>query len=514
MYGENNIYETVKPVSVYNGFSMNKKDRVFCVIAALLVVPFAVLTLWGGFNSGYTLSVTGFTVLFTLYLANKSVKFRFFPYLCLIVSLLSAVAFTYSSDSSVRFFLFFLLNFNTFVWISYLGGYDISDDYLLISAVLKGVFGSAFGSLGKSMSSVFYTENKKKRGTGKIIAGVACALPAMLVLILLLRSSDAAFDGLLSKIGDAFGNLGSIIFKINVGLIFFPFILSLLLGLAKNKRSQKNWQINGKMDKAFTVSFLSAISVVYVTYIFSQFAYFFNAFKGLLPNGITVASYARRGFFEMTVIAAINFLIISFASMLTKKKENGKRSALLNTFTVFIAVFTLILISTALSKMILYIKSFGMTRLRILTSSFMVFLAVLFIAVILKSFIRKIPVIKTGVLAATLILLVLGFADVDKTVARYNLNALNQGRIESLDVESLGKLGYGAVPVLYEVFNGEQYEAQLRFSARDELYKKAEKIYDIRIVNGKRQYDESSQTGDFNLSKYKAQKILDEFLGK
>ncbi len=514
MYNENSIYEMEKIPPVYNGFLMKGKDRVFSLLIALLIVPFVVLTLWGGFNLGYTLSVFAFIILFSVYLFSKSVKFKFFPYICLLMSLISATVFTYSSDNAVRFFLFTLLTLSVFIWLSYLGGYDMSDDYSLVSAVAIGIFGSAFGSIGKSLSSVFYSENNKKKGAGKIIAGVACAVPAMFILVLLLRSSDAAFDGLLSKIGDAFGNLGDLIFKINVGLLFFPFAVSLGIGLAKNKREQGKWCINGKMDKVFTVSFLSAISLVYVAYIFSQFAYFFNAFKGLLPEGITYASYARRGFFEMSVIAAINFIFISLASVLTRKKENGKRSSLLNGIIVFIGVFTLLLIATALSKMILYIKSFGMTRLRILTSAFMVFLALLFIAVILRAFIRKIPVIKTGIIAATVILLILGFADVDKTVAQYNLYAYEQKYTESLDVEALGDLGYGAVPTLYEIFKGEEYETELRFKAREELFEKVEMMYEFEVTDAKKEYKIKANAGSFNISKYKAQKTLDKFLGK
>lgn len=512
MYNENSIYEMEKATHVYSGFSMKSKDRVFSVFMALLIVPFVVLTLWGGFNSGYTVSVIGFLTLFTAYLANKKVKFKFFPFICFVLSLVSAVVFTYSSDFAVRFFLFTLLTLMVSIWICYLGGYNMSDDYNLVSAVLIGIFGSAFGSLGKSLSSVFYNENKKKIKIGKIIAGIACAVPAMIILVLLLRSSDAAFDGMLSKIVETFGDLGSLIFKINVGLLFFPFTVSLGIGLAKNKREQKGWRIQGNIDKVFTVSFLSAISLVYVAYILSQLAYFFNAFKGLLPQGITYASYARRGFFEMTVIAAINFIFISLASMLTRKNENGKRSTALNIIMVFIGIFTLLLIAVSLSKMILYINYFGMTRLRILTSAFMVFLALLFIAVILRAFIKKIPIIKTGIIAAVIILITLGFANVDKTVAKYNLYAYEQGYIENLDIETMGELGYSAVPTLYTVFKGEQYDYELRFKAREELFEKAEEIYDIRIIDGKTEYITKTNLGGFNVSKYKAQKILYEFL--
>ena len=46
-------------------------------------------------------------------------------------------------------------------------------------------------------------------------------------------------------------------------------------------------------------------------------------------------------------------------------------------------VFSLLLAATSLSKIVLYVSRFGMTRLRILTSIFTVLLIVIFLAVIL-----------------------------------------------------------------------------------------------------------------------------------
>lgn len=509
MHTENNVY--VEKI-VYENFSMGKRDNAFSLILALLSIPFVSLSLWGGLNIGYTVSFLLFTLLFSIYLFKKEVKFKVFPYLCLILSFGASLIFTYSADNAVRFFLFLLLNLMLFIWISYLGGYDLSDDYSLISALTGGISGTLFGNITRSVKSVCSAKNEGKKGFVKVLAGVLCAIPAIVVLVLLLRSSDAAFDGMLTKIGKYIGNFNSLIFKIIVGILFFILALSLGLGIKKNKSEQRTFKINSHIDKVFVISFLSAIAVVYLAYIFSQFAYFFNAFKGLLPEGYSASAYARRGFFEMTVIAAINFVIISLSSVLTKKNENGKRATCVNVVIVFIAVFTLLLIATALSKMILYIKIFGMTRLRILTSTFMVFLAILFIAVILRVFIKKIPVIKVGIIVATVLLLVIGFADVDKVVAKYNLYAFEQRYIENLDVDAIGDLGYGAVSTLYEIHTNHDYPNRIRDAAGEYLKNKAYDLYNVKTINGTKEYERKTEAGGFNVSEYKARKILEEFL--
>ena len=146
-------------------------------------------------------------------------------------------------------------------------------------------------------------------------------------------------------------------------------------------------------------------------------------------------------------------------------------------------------------------------------NTWMLFLAVLFIAVILRVYINKISVIKTGIITATLILLVVGFADVDKTVAKYNLYAYNNEYIEDLDVEALGDLGYGAVPTLYEIYNNQDYSRKIRLTAKKELNQKVAIMFYITEVDNETVYERKTNAGSFNVSEYKAQKVLEEFLG-
>ena len=166
------------------------------------------------------------------------------------------------------------------------------------------------------------------------------------------------------------------------------------------------------------------ISVCYLIYLFSQLAYFFSAFKGFLPENysFTPAEYARRGFFEMSIIAAINFVII-FAALLLSPKKNGKISVVSRIFCAFIGIFTIIIISTAISKMVPYIDRFGMTRLRIGTSAFMLFLTVVFISLMLRLFVSRIRVVKTAFITAGIVLALLSNLNVNSIIADYNYTA-------------------------------------------------------------------------------------------
>jgi hypothetical protein len=109
----------------------------------------------------------------------------------------------------------------------------------------------------------------------------------------------------------------------------------------KNRYNQegnvKELQINRVFPIAGAVSFLTVISLTYLVYLFSQLAYFFSAFNGFLPEGYTrtASAFARRGFFEMFAICAINILIISIISAFSKR-EGGKPSLAVRLLSLFI----------------------------------------------------------------------------------------------------------------------------------------------------------------------------------
>ena len=211
------------------------------------------------------------------------------------------------------------------------------------------------------------------------------------------------------------------------------------------------------LEPAAVAAFLGIIGAVYVLYLISQFAYFTDAFRGLLPKGFTVAKYARRGFFEMCGIVAINLCLIVLALSVCRKDAEERIPGAVRGLALFLCFFSLILVATALSKMILYMGSFGLTRLRLTTSVFMVFLGLIVAAEGLRLFVKKLPVAQLAVTLGAVILIGLSVANVDGIVARYNVDAWKSGKLDSLDVEMICDLGDGAVPVLAELAEGNYY---------------------------------------------------------
>jgi hypothetical protein len=255
-----------------------------------------------------------------------------------------------------------------------------------------------------------------------------------------------------------------------LGLGLFLLYFGQHFGAAYKVKEPANAENTGKpIDTTVLGSFLGVIVLIYVLYLLSQLAYFFSAFAGLLPEGFTVAEYARQGFFEMVAVCLINLLLILVTLMKARKNEEGKEPVLIRIFALFLCVFSLVLIATAIAKMFLYIDSFGMTHLRLMTSVFMVFLCVIFVTVFLWVFLRKIPYMKVAVIASALLIALVGFANPNRVVAQYNVNAYLRGDLETVDMDTLRWLEQDSVvPYLWELRNDK--DAVIRENARQMLF--------------------------------------------
>ncbi len=421
-------------------FDLTKGDNAFALCGVLVSVFTSVFGIFGGFSLGYLLSIVFMMALFLCYFA-KGGKARFFPIFCGVLALANSAVFICTSNASVRFFGVIVSFLLALVCYDGLVGGEAKGNRQTLRVFSRAVM--TMGNVGRAIKSLFVGDGKRKTA-GNVVIGLLCAIPVLVVVVPLLMSDDA-FYGMVRNV---FGDMTTTAFKLVFGLVLSMFVISYGFSLkAGQVREAKPGKFSG-IENAYIISFLSAISVCYLLYLFSQLAYFFSAFRGFLPDGeITYAQYARKGFFEMCMIAIINLGIV-FLSLLLSKKRNGKACHGVKALATFIAAFTLIIIATAISKMVLYIDVYGMTVLRLTTSAFMLFLSVVFISVILRIYITKINVVKTALVAAGCIVLALGTANVNAICARYNYQSYMTGRLKTIDVDALYYLGDEGIPYI------------------------------------------------------------------
>ncbi len=456
---------------------LDRKDRSFAVLFFLFCLLWVDTALMHGFHIGFPVSMICFFLLLTVYLVGKGTPLRLYPLACGLFAVAGTIPFALYQDTLIR-----LVSFGASVGLLTLYGGLLTHSFSHKAGSFRSVEDVMVSLLvyppqfmGTMLRSLFAkppaggTPNpaSSKKPLGKIILGLLCALPALAILIPLLVRSDAYFEQLLSHISL---DLPGLVGRLLLAALAFLFLFSLLFAWRKRLPgtvSPAPSTFKG-IDPVAVQSFLSAISLVYLVYLLTQTAYFFSGFQGLLPEGFTqsVTDYARRGFFEMCAIAAINLVMLFLTSVLVRKEE-GKIPLVTRLLNSFLCLFTLLLIGTALSKMMLYIGHFGITRLRLITSCFMVFLVLVFLAVLLRLWVRKFPYMKAIVLSFCLVGLTVSFANIDSVMAWYNLRAYQENRLETIDVEALERLGDHGVPALIQLLD--DADPEVASQARDSL---------------------------------------------
>lgn len=480
--------------SQFKKYDFSVRDLVYIALVTLFCVGLSVFGICRGMTAGFTISAILLTVIMSIFLKEKGSRRGAFAWVSGIFLVLLSIPFAITSNASVLFWCFVLMLILSAYW--YLSKSNATHNGE-VENFLKNIFLLFFGLFGKfpkTLASVFSSKKIKSKSVLNLIIGLSCAFPVLLIIVPLLMSSDEAFSGLAKLL---FENCIFEFFNIILGLTIAIFVVSLAVSISQNDLKLNNEIKIKSLDTGIIISFISAISVCYVTYLFSQLAYFFSAFSGFLPKNykFNVATYARRGFFEMSIIAAINLILI-FLTIAFSKKRNGKIPVITRIFTAFIGVFTLIIIATALSKMFLYINDKGMTVLRITTSSFMIFMAIVFLAVIAKVFIPKIKVVKTALVTASLILLVLGTVNVNKVVGEYNYNAYKSGKLKEIDIETIYKLGDEGVP--YLTLLAKEKDEEVSREANDAIVK----VIKYRLYNTETSYEEENNRVKLSSRKY------------
>ncbi len=431
-----------------------------------------------------------------------------------IVSFVFALSLLFATNYIVQIFIAALCLFlnSYFVHIAFENNTeDVFGDYILMD-FLKACFIAPFLSFSELFFGAFSSKQGKSKLILKLLIGVGIALiPTTLIVVLL--SYDYNFSRIIEKIFDVeiiLENIACALLGVPVAMLFYGNFIS-----STDKKTTKIMDAKGckatyKKVKIAPVSTVLAATVpilaVYVIFFISQWEYYVSAFKGILPEETIYSEYAREGFFQLCIVALINFAIILAVTALTKRKFESPVVAQKILTSVF-SVFTLVLIATALSKMCIYIDAYGLTQKRVYASWLMIVLAILFVIIIVKQFISKLKAIAVSVLVILVSFGAIAFCNVEGVIADYNVEGYISGEISEIDVVELDSLGDAAVPAMVKL--SEYYES-LGFN--DEPVVGTSNAYyrllKMNLEAKAEEYEKSDSVWEITIPKVKAEKLL------
>lgn len=315
---------------------------------------------------------------------------------------------------------------------------------------------------------------RRDRKGGKTLlfafAGIVIAFPLLLIVINLLSSADDGFARIAEKIFE-FISIKQILIYILELLIGIP-IAAYFFGAVYGNAHQRFAQVLTKESSTSLLEKLHAIprpalyaplivlNLIYVLFFVAMGAYLFSGFTGELPAEYTYSAYARKGFFELCAVASINLIVLAIVYIFGKRKDK-EHPTWMRLLTCLFSALTVLLILTAISKMLLYIGSYGLTQMRVYVMVFLVFIMIIFLVLIIwhiRPFNAGKPIITVGVI----LLLALFLSNHQGLIATYNIENYKNGNLRELDVKVFENMSDAVVPPLVDLRDSLQENDPLR----------------------------------------------------
>ncbi len=192
---------------------------------------------------------------------------------------------------------------------------------------------------------------------------------------------------------------------------------------------------------------VGALVVLFTGFVGTQVAVLFGGEAYVMRTaGVTFAEYARSGFWQLLWVTILTLAVIAGVARFAAK-TTAREQLWLRVLLGALAVLTLVIVASALSRMWFYQQAYGWTVLRLLVASCEIWLGVVYLMVIASGITlraRWLPRAVVGTGAA--FLLAVAVANPERVVAEYNVTRFEA--TQKIDTYYLSTLSEDAVPAL------------------------------------------------------------------
>ena len=289
-----------------------------------------------------------------------------------------------------------------------------------------------------------------------VLRGALITLPVLTVFTVLLSSADAVF-------GDLVSDALTLLLPQNTSSIVEQFFLVAAFALvslitfwtmlkpdtsappAEEATSQpvKPRFLRLNIIEASTV--LGSVNVLFATFVVIQARYFFGGEANITVQGYTYAEYARRGFYELLIVSFMTMLLLLVVENRTYRKREEEN--VFRGLVIVIVALTFVILIAAFRRLGLYEDAYGYTRIRVMSSVFMFWLALMLGFLLVAIMRHQREVFWIGCIVTSLgFILTLNLINLDGFIARHNIERFEE--TGKLDVGYLLSLSDDAVPVV------------------------------------------------------------------
>ncbi len=402
--------------------------------------------------------------------------------------------------------------------VSFLLHQFYEDDKWSFVQYIVAIFSTTFGSVGRIHKPFqHFLECLQKKGEKKgkglyILIGVAIAIPLFMFVWVLLLSADKIFMDLTVDMFKflKIGNLVGMFFT----AAFMFFTIYCVLNYLEEKRFKEFSGERKRIEAALAITVTLPLTIMYILFSVIQV---FGLFMGKINLAATTyAEYARSGFFQLVAICILNLVIVLVGNAYFSD------SISLKIILTIMSLCTYIMIASAGMRMILYIKHYYLTFLRILVLWSLVVIFMLLTGVLVNIYKSSFPLFRYGTAVVTIFYLLLSFSKPDYLIARCNLGNVTGTQVHSFfdadayhDYAYLCNLSTDAAPIIIPYLEKEGYDIK-------RMEKEEEKRYYIGSRMNKEEWGyfylkgvysdiEDLNVRSFNISRHMAAQMLAKY---
>jgi hypothetical protein len=326
---------------------------------------------------------------------------------------------------------------------------QVTDYVVGAAAAGASTFAGAIDLLEKEVPWERIGRQVRGRQGAAVARGLAIGLPLLALFGGLFVAADAVFRSLLvESIGDLRQLWLHLLIAAGIAWLSCGLLRDLLATRDEHRLvaaelagvRTRRLTLNGQTEVAIV---LAIVNLVFAAFVAVQIRYLFGG-RSLVESRLhlTYAQYARHGFFELLAVSLL-VLPLLFGAHVLLRHRSPFSLRLVRALSAVLIALSLVVMASALERMRLYQREYGLTELRLYATGVILWLGFVFVwlgATVVRARPR---LFVTGALVSGFVAtLALNIADPDALIARTNLDRPH------VDVRYLGNLSDDAVPVL------------------------------------------------------------------
>ena len=228
-----------------------------------------------------------------------------------------------------------------------------------------------------------------RKAIAPVARGLGIAIPIVLLFVLLFAGADAVFARVAEdalhpdvSLGDlpTRGALAIVVAWLVAGLFAIwtdvvPSIQPIADGPTPVGWVPPASDATGPAGRTEALVVLAAVDALFALFVGLQLAYLFGGRDTLAVAGLTYSDYARRGFFELVIVAVLAIGLVVVVDRFVRRRSRALVAA-----SVVLLGFTAVVLASAYLRLRLYQDAYGWTELRFYVLTTIGFLALALVA--------------------------------------------------------------------------------------------------------------------------------------